>query len=523
MKKISTTKEMRSLDAAAIDKAGIPGLILMENASLQICDKIHEIYDGKLKNHAIIIVCGNGNNGGDGYALARHLFNRGAAIKVFSSCPLARLKGDARKNADIFLAIGGKIKELQEGGTLPQPPEAEMIVDALLGTGITGPARGFTARLIEWINDRPEPVLAVDIPSGVEGDTGTANGPAIVANWTVTMGLLKRGLVLPPGRDLAGEITVAIISLPPAIRAGKHIPFNLLETEDIARMLPEREPTSHKGDCGHAFVIAGSPGMTGAAVLCSQAALRIGSGLVILGIPESLNPILEVKLTEVMTKPLAENEEGCFSVEAIPAIEEMTAWSDAVCIGPGLSQHPDTKDAVRQMLSKISKPLVIDADGLNILGNEEEFAGILPAGSILTPHPGEFSRLTGLSISEILEKRVDLTAKKAEEWGVVVVLKGSPTIIADPGGELYCNPTGNPSLASGGTGDVLAGMILGLLAQGCPPVHAACAGVYLHGLAGDIAAEKIGIAATIAGDLDRLLPEAVRLIHQGDDEKLSSR
>ncbi len=510
MKKIATTQEMQALDAAAISKAGIPGLILMENASLEILHKIREIFEGHLQDREIYLLCGKGNNGGDGYALARHLLNRGARVLVLATCRINDLKGDALTNARIFSAIGGKIREVCEGDALPRLSEADLIVDALLGTGLQGAARGHIARLIEWVNDRPEPVLAVDIPSGVQGDTGRAEGPAVIADWTVTMGLLKRGLVLPPGRDLAGEVSVAIISLPPSIKAGKHIPFNLLEREDIQGMLPQREPTAHKGDCGRALVIAGSPGMTGAATLCSQAAQRIGSGLVILGTPHSLNPILEVKLTEVMTRPLPENEEGCLSPQALPIIEELLSWADVIALGPGLSQHTDTRQTVYQTLEKINKPVVIDADGLNNLGTEDEFEGLLPSGAVLTPHPGEFSRLCGIPIADILSAQVELVAEKAEKWGAVIVLKGSPTLIADPGGEVYCNPTGNPALATGGSGDVLTGMIVGLLAQGCPPIHAACAGVYLHGLTGDIAAREIGVAATTAGDLERLLPEALR-------------
>jgi len=317
---------------------------------------------------------------------------------------------------------------------------------------------------------------------------------------------------LPPGRDLAGEVSVAIISLPPRIKAGSHIPFNMLEAADIRKMLPTREPTDHKGDCGRALVIAGSPGMSGAAALCSRAALRIGSGLVILGVPSSLNPVLEALLTEVMTRPLAENDQGSLQPEAMPRVEELFLWSDAVAIGPGLGRHEDTKRLLYQILAESNKPLVVDADGLNLLGTEKEFAGSLPSGTILTPHPGEFSRLTEVAVTDILTQRVDLVGEKAQAWGTVVVLKGSPTVIADPGGEVFCCPTGNPALATAGSGDVLTGMILGLLAQGCPPVHAACAGVYLHGLAGDLAAAEIGIAATIAGDLDALIPKAIRSI-----------
>ena len=512
MKKIATTQEMKALDNAAIEEAGIPGLILMENASLGILKKIQEIFGGDVRGRHFIILCGKGNNGGDGYAVARHLLNREAEVSVFAVGPIADLRGDALTNALIFEKIGGTIKELKESGSLPRVASADLIVDALLGTGLTGRASGMVAKMIEWMNDRPEPVLAVDIPSGVEGDTGAVRGVAVIADWTVTMGLYKRGLVLPPGRDLAGEVTVAIISLPPHVRAGTHISFNLLEASDIHGMLPQRQPTDHKGDCGRVVILAGSPGMTGAATLCSQAALRIGAGLVILGIPKSLNPILETKLSEVMTRRLAENDDGCLCPEALPTIEELISWADVVAIGPGLSQHPDTEETVRLILSNINKPLVIDADGLNVLGKEEEFAGMLPSGSILTPHPGEFSRLCGLPIAEILNHRVYLTAEKAASWGAVVVLKGSPTIIADPGGEVFCNPTGNPALATGGSGDVLTGMIVGLLAQGCPPVHAACAGVYLHGLAGDFAAKEIGIAATIAGDLDKLLPRVIRQV-----------
>lgn len=513
MKKIATTKEMKALDGAAVEEAGIPGLILMENASLEILRKIEQIFGGEIRGRTFIIICGKGNNGGDGFALARHLLNREAEVIVLSAGPVADLRGDAKTNAQIFASIGGPVKEVRESGAMPKLGNGDLIVDGLLGTGLTGAARGLAARMIEWINDRSEPVLAIDIPSGIEGDTGAARGPAVIADWTVTMGLLKRGLVLPPGRDLAGEVTVANISLPPRVRAGTHIPFNLLEAGDVRGMIPRRDPAAHKGDCGRAFVLAGSPGMTGAATLCSQATLRIGAGLVILGIPTSLNPILEMKLTEVMTRRLAENEEGCICPEAFPTIEELISWADVVAIGPGLSQHPDTEETVRLILSGINKPLVIDADGLNVLGKEEEFAGMLPTGSIMTPHPGEFSRLCGKPIAEILAHRVDLVAEKAASWGAVLVLKGSPTIIADPSGEVYCNPTGNPALATGGSGDVLTGVILGLLAQGCPPVHAACAGVYLHGLAGDIAAREIGVAATVAGDLDRMLPKAIRQVN----------
>lgn len=509
MKKIATAQEMRHLDSAAIDEAGIPGLILMENAAVGVLRAIRMTVGDELPGKRFIMACGKGNNGGDGYAVARHLLNRGAEVTVLAIGPVADLKGDAAVNAHIFGVIGGRIIE-QRQGAIPDLPPADLIVDGLLGTGLSGPAKGQIARAIDWINARPEPVVAIDIPSGVESDTGFAAGPAVRADRTVTMGLLKRGLVLPPGRDLAGTVHIANISLPPRVWAGSAIHFNLVEARDVRMMLPRRAPTAHKGDAGRAFVLAGSPGMTGAATLCSQAALRIGAGLVILGIPSSLNPILEVKLTEVMTRLLPENDRGALHPKALPVIEDLVSWADVVGIGPGLSQDSDTEETVRRLLGTIKKPLVIDADGLNALGRESEFAGMLPAGSILTPHPGEFSRLCGKSISEILAHRVDLAAEKAAAWGAVLVLKGSPTIIADPGGEVYCNSTGGPALATGGSGDVLTGMILGLLAQGCPPVHAACAGVYLHGLAGDLSARDVGVAATIAGDLDRFIPKAMR-------------
>jgi NAD(P)H-hydrate epimerase len=509
MKKIATAQEMRHLDNAAIEEAGIPGLILMENAALGTVFTIRLMIGDELLGRRFIIACGKGNNGGDGYAIARHLFNRGADVTVLAAGSVSELKGDAATNAHIYKTIGGRIIELRHGA-LPELPPSELIVDALLGTGVTGPAKGMIARVIDWINSRPESVLSVDLPSGVECDTGLASGPAVKADRTVTMGLLKRGLVLPPGRDLAGLVTIANISLPPRVWAGTAIHFNLVEKKDVRTMLPRRAQTAHKGDCGRAVLLAGSPGMTGAATLSSQAALRIGAGLVILGIPEALNPILEVKLTEVMTRLLPQNERGCLSPKALPVIEELISWADVVGIGPGLSQDPDTEETVRRLLGAIKKPLVVDADGLNALGKESEFAGMLPTGTILTPHPGEFSRLCGKPISEILAHRVDLAAQKAADWGAVLVLKGSPTIVADPGGEVYCNPTGGPALATGGSGDVLTGMILGLLAQGCPPVHAACAGVFLHGLAGDISAREVGVAATLAGDLDRFIPRAMR-------------
>ncbi|MCX6640918.1 MAG: NAD(P)H-hydrate dehydratase [bacterium] len=512
MKKIATANEMRSLDSAAIQEIGIPGLILMENASLGILRRIEAIFGADISRHSFIIACGKGNNGGDGYALARHLFNRGAEVNVLSICPLSELKGDAKKNAQMFTSIGGTVAVLGKDLILPDWHACDLIVDALLGTGLTGPARGAICKVIDWINNRPEQVLAVDLPSGVESDSGFTKGPAVNANWTVTMGLLKQGLVFPPGRDLAGEVNVALISLPPKLRAGTHIHFNLLEESDVNNMFPRRNPAAHKGDCGRAFIMAGSPGMTGAAALCAQATLRIGAGLVILGIPTGLNAIMEIKLTEAMTRRLAENGDGCLCPDALPKIEESVAWADVIAIGPGLSQHNDTAETIRRLLPNIKKPLVIDADGLNILSGIPNFWKMLPPGSILTPHPVEFSRLCGLPSVEILANRVEIASQKAAEWGTVLVLKGSPTIIADPGGEVYCNPTGNAALATGGSGDVLTGMILGLLAQGCPPLHAACAGPYLHGLAGEIASREIGIAATVAGDLDKFLPHAIHQI-----------
>jgi hydroxyethylthiazole kinase-like uncharacterized protein yjeF len=381
-------------------------------------------------------------------------------------------------------------------------------VDALLGTGVTGAVTGLLAEAIRWINRQPCPVVAVDLPSGLHSDTGRFDGAAVQADFTATLSEMKIGLVLPPGRDLAGEISVVDIGAPPSVASGLDVHTHLLEPEDIFHALPFRPSDGHKGTFGKILVLAGSRGMTGAAALSSLATLRAGAGLTMLGIPESLNPILEAKCTEVITKPLPETESGSLSLTAESVIDELTGWADVLVVGPGLSLHPETIALIQKIIQKDRLPLVLDADGINALEGEASLLKRRKNPTILTPHPGELARLTGRSISSISADPVAAARDTAAEFRAICVLKGSPSVIASPNGEVVVNPTGNSGLGTGGTGDVLTGVIGGLLAQQAAPFEAAYSGVYLHGLAGDLAADALGQRSLIAGDLLDFLPRA---------------
>jgi len=508
--KLVTTEQMRSLDRAAIDDYGIPGVVLMENAGRAMAEAAAQMLDGSGR---VIVVCGRGNNGGDGFVAARHLSNRSVPVEVYLLAAVDDLEGDAATNCHIAQRMKVPIFENPDQATIEAAVNsANLVIDAILGTGISGEVHGAAREAIEAINQSTAPVVAVDIPSGISGDTGQVMGVAVRADRTLTFGLPKIGHYCYPGRDHCGEIELVDISLPATLVAAAELPTNLTTSQDVAAMLPPRWGDMHKGDAGRLLIVAGSPGMTGAAAMAGLAAVRSGAGLVTVGIPESLNYILEVKCTEVMTLPLPETAQGSLAPEAMDEILEFAEGCDTVALGPGLSQVPKTAELARQLIERISVSLIVDADGLNACAGATEPLKNRDAPTIITPHPGELSRLMGWSITDIQQDRVTAAQQAAQDLQCVVVLKGAGTVTANPDGEVWVNPTGNAGMASGGVGDVLTGVVGGLLAGGGDAMKAAISAVYCHGLAGDLAEDYCGQRALIASDLLVQLPAALEAV-----------
>ncbi len=515
MIKVVTATEMQELDRRATAEYGMPSLLLMENAGTETVREMLAAFPA-LPSLRVAIVCGRGNNGGDGFVIARHLLNRGTLVETFLLARREEIKGDARVNLEILAKMGaapGEITGAEDLATVAaRIDSADVVVDALLGTGTQGPVKGLFAEAIELVNRAHRPVVAVDIPSGLAADDPEPPGPAVRATLTVTFALPKPCLVLYPAAACAGSVRIGDIGMPAALRRDPKLRLGLLEAGDVASVFPRRDPAAHKGTFGHVLVIAGSVGKTGAAALAGQSAQRVGAGLVTLAVPESLNNVLEVKLTEVMTEPVAETEARTIGREALDRLLHLAQGKNAVAIGPGLGTHPSTQKLVQELLPALRIPIVLDADGINALAGQADLLKRAAAPLILTPHPGELSRLLGVPRDEVLKRRIGLARDVAGRFNVTVVLKMARTVIASPTGDAVIVPTGNPGMATGGTGDVLTGLIAGLLTQGVEPGLAAQAGAYLHGLAGDLAAEGLGQEAMLAGDLLERVPEAIRLL-----------
>ena len=514
--KLVTAAQMRELDRRAIQELGLPSLVLMENAGRATYQVLRQEFPG-LKG-PVAVLAGRGNNGGDGLVVARYLANAGEEVAVFLLASRDQLQGDARVNLEIAASLGIEIVEiLGEEDLNPlmhRLARASLIVDALLGTGLNAEVKGLLRTLIDKVNHLRVPVLAVDIPSGLSADTGQPLGVAMEARVTVTYGWPKIGQILPPGRDYVGRLWQADISIPPSL--AQDLPVELAEAQEMRQALPPRPFGSHKGTFGHLVVLAGSEGKTGAATLAGVGALRAGAGLVTMGIAASLNDILEVKITEAMTLPLPEAAGArALGVGALSPLLKFLEDKTAVALGPGLGTHPETRELVRQLVRHLPLPLVIDADGLNALAGQ--VAGLKEAAGprILTPHPGEMARLLGCTPKEVQARRLEVALEVAADCRAIVVLKGAQTVVAHPEGKLSLNPTGNPALASGGTGDVLTGLIGGFLAQGLEPWTAARLGVYLHGLAADFLAASQGPRGLIAGDLLTVFPQVLAQFTEG--------
>ncbi|MFO0732393.1 MAG: NAD(P)H-hydrate dehydratase [Nitrospiraceae bacterium] len=510
--RIVTAAQMQALDRRTIAEARVPGLTLMERAGKGIVTHLIDRY-GSIARCPIAIVCGKGNNGGDGLVAARLLQKKGARVHVFLLASPTELSRDAKA---MHRRLRGTISNsaltrVTDPSTLSgRLSTSALVIDAILGTGLSSPVTGLYQAAIEAITAADKPTIAVDLPSGLHAETGEILGSAVRADLTVTFGLPKLGLYLGSGIDCAGAVRVVDIGIPHDFVEALDSRVHLLTQAGTSAVLPTRRPTAHKGTFGHAGIIAGSVGKTGAAAMAALAALRIGAGLVTVAVPSSVNDILESKLLEAMTSPMPETKARTFARSGLDSLAAFTGARTAVAIGPGLTTHPETVELVQELVRRIDRPCVLDADALNALAGKPSLLTECTVPPILTPHPGEMARLEPEATTHSINAdRLGVATRFARERGVYVVLKGAKTIIARPDGTAAICPTGNPGMATGGTGDALTGMLVGLLAQGLSPWDAACAATYLHGLAGDLAAEHHGQAGMIAGDLIAEIPHAL--------------
>ena len=511
MIKVVTAAEMREKDRYTIEEVGVPGVVLMENAGIAAFRIIQQELDN-INDPVVYVFCGKGNNGGDGFVIARHLWNEGIYVRVMCIAEEDSIVGDARINLNILRNMNmpiEMIRSLDDLGDLENEPP-DLLVDALLGSGINGPVRGFASEVIDYINKNLDTkIVSVDLPSGLNASSGEAPGKAIRANITVTMALPKYCHVLYPARNYVGELYVADIGIPPSVLHDSDVNVVMLEKNDV--VLPFRYPDAHKYECGKVGILAGSKGYTGAAALTASAAMRMGAGLVILAVPESINPVLEQKLTETITRPLAETKDQTIGKNSLPKIRELIEWCDVLAIGPGLGRSKEVQQTILTVLKECTKPVVIDADALLALAESPELLAEPPSANwILTPHMGEFNRFfPDKSKEEIAANRIEYAQEFAEKFGVTLLLKGSPALVAFPNRKIYLNPTGNAGLASGGTGDVLTGFIAGLLAQSYSPDEAAYTANYIHGYTADYIVEQGTTYTLLAGDLIKHLGEAL--------------
>ncbi len=507
--KLVNADQMRAIDDRAINVEKIPSLELMENAGRGIFEYIKENIIPQFDRPNIAVICGRGNNGGDGFVVGRHLIDDGWEVDFYLVGDDEKLSDDCRVNYNHIRDAGHGIVHIIDEPHLPDLSEYNIIVDAIFGTGFSGAPRGISEPVIERINDANRFVVAVDAPSGLDVSTGAAEGAVVMADITTTLALPKPGQFVSPGRELCGNVVVIPIGIPAEVVDHFDLKSNLIMSELVSSLLPIPKSDGHKGNFGKVFVLAGSPGLTGAATMSGLAAARSGAGLVTVGVPASLNHILEVKLTEVMTVPLPEDKrKSVLAVRGIGQIRQLIAERDAAAIGPGIGRHHETIELIQRLIPSIDVPAVIDADGLFALSKDNSPLLADHAPLVLTPHPGEFARLTGETPDANQINNYDLAVKYARAFNSVIVLKGSPTIVASPDGEVFLNPTGNWGMATGGSGDVLTGIILALLGQGLDPMEAAVCGVYVHGLAGDLATEEIHPRSMIAGDLIEYLSDA---------------
>ena len=514
--KLSLVQEMKEIDKKTVEQYGLPELLLMENAGHRVAEAMIELLGGAAGKN-ICILAGTGNNGGDAMAAARHLHNMGAKVKLFLTGESGHFTASTACMYEVLRRMELEIHTLagdRDWDRLHFTLKfTDGILDGILGTGVQGELRKTTLRVVEEINAAGKLVLSIDIPSGVEADTGRVATAAVRADRTLSLGLPKVGHLLSPGADMTGNLTVDDIGIPAALLQADTIRQALLDDEMAASLLPPRKKAVHKGDCGRILVVAGSRGMTGAAALAASSALRSGAGIVVLAVPESIQTVLAMKMTEVMTQPVPETQDGIMGGEAaLDCLLSLAENCDAVLIGPGLGRAAETMELVRIFAAKVNKPLIMDADAIYAFRTQPDDLSRLPQVPILTPHLGEMAGLLGVPVPELRESLLPIVREAAAEYQCVLVVKSECTLIVYPDGDAFFTTKGNPGMATAGCGDVLAGTIAGLMKQtesGLAPLL----GVYLHGMAGDLAYAQQG-EALIASDIRDKLPAARMMVRE---------
>jgi ADP-dependent NAD(P)H-hydrate dehydratase / NAD(P)H-hydrate epimerase len=523
-----TASEMQQMDRETIETFRLPGRLLMENAGRGATSFFLETTWRKVAGHSLAplvgVLAGRGNNGGDGFVMARYLHQKGIAVKVFLLCDPQRVTGDARINLDLLGPLGVEVIALPDLNTFQDRAHhlagPAVWIDALLGTGLHSDVRGYFHAAIEFLNASGKPVFAVDIPSGLNADTGRVQGVCTQADATATFAFAKVGHLLYPGVDLTGTLKVIAIGIPPQITGRVGCRQHLITPKVAGDLLRTRDPQAHKGTTGHLLVVAGKTGTTGAAAMTAMAALRTGAGLVTVGCPQGVQALVAQQTLETMTVGLAQTSLGGLSAEALPQILKLAAGRQCLAIGPGMGTEAESGDLLGKLVSRSPLPLVIDADGLNLLADRIDILQKTQAPVILTPHPGEMARLTGQPTAELLKDRVDTARRFATTHGVILVLKGARTLVADPSGHVWINISGNSGMASAGMGDLLTGVIASLVTQGYSPEEAARLGVYLHGATGDRLARTMGPQGYLASDLMAALPQTIAQLPGGTPQQV---
>jgi NAD(P)H-hydrate epimerase len=518
MQLLATSDQMRSFDRSTIERLRLPGIVLMENAGRECVRALAGACD--VRGRRVAVVCGRGNNGGDGFVIARHLSEIASNVHVLLLGSPAGLRGDALAHFRTLRVFAGRssgrlsVKAVRSARALSAVPFPDVVVDAVVGTGFAGDVRGLPAAGIDWINRSGAFILAVDLPSGVDASTGRAGAAAVRADLTVTFAAPKIGHFVGAGADLSGRVEVAQIGIPAAVMKTPRDPVYRAGTDDVVALLPTPKRTAHKYSVGKVLMLGGSRNFTGAPALSAEGALRAGCGAVVLGVPDPAHRIVAQKVAEVIVHPLADTASGTLARSAIKWVRERIAWADVLALGPGMGRDPDTDALVVETVLEAECPVVLDADGLTAFSGRLQALRQRKRPTVLTPHAGELARLSGVASDLIESDRVRHARDAAKRSGCVIVLKGAPTVSAEPSGRVVVNATGNPGMATIGSGDVLTGVIASLIAQGVPAADAGWAGAYLHGLAGDLARERYGARGMLASDILAAVPAALEAVRR---------